>query len=120
MNILLPIIIFVAWLAALVVPAGKLAIEDAERGVPEDKRRGTSIMPLFPIIPMIMWAATWLLNRIFPIRGTLAMLWLHVTILLLSLAFIVRDILILRKVEKRKAEQAGPGYPPQGVGSPDP
>ena len=33
-----------------------------------------------------------------------------------------REVLVnyLREIQKRKAEQWGPGYPPQGVGSPDP
>ncbi|MFA5205145.1 MAG: hypothetical protein WC708_12160 [Lentisphaeria bacterium] len=107
MNILLPIIIFLAWLAALVVPAGQLAIEDAKRGVPKDKRRGTSIMPLFPTIPLAMWGAAWLLNRRFPIWGSQIMLWLHVAILLLALVFIIRDILKLRTIERGNAE---PGH----------
>ena len=33
-----------------------------------------------------------------------------------------REILVqyLRSIQNKKAEQGGPGYPPQGVGSPDP
>ena len=53
MSIILPIVIFVSWFAFVLVPAGRLAIEDEQNNVPKDKRRGTSILPGFPIFPLI-------------------------------------------------------------------
>ena len=40
----------------------------------------------------------------------------------LRLSITHREVLVnyLREIQKRKAEQGGPGYPPQSVGSPDP
>ena len=107
MNILLPVIIFAAWFAASVAPAGSKAIDDAKRGVPEDKRRGTSIMPLFPVLPLMMWGAAWLINRVLSPWGTWGMLWLHLAVLLVSLAIIVRDILRLKAVKLSRTEQGG-------------
>jgi hypothetical protein len=49
MNIILPIIIFCSWFAIVIAPAGKLAIEDVKAGIPEDERRGVSILPGFPL-----------------------------------------------------------------------
>jgi hypothetical protein len=43
MSIILPIVIFISWLAFVLVPAGRLAIEDERNNIPKDKRRGTSI-----------------------------------------------------------------------------
>ena len=107
MNILLPVIIFVAWLTASVAPAGSKAIEDAKRGVPEDKRQGTSIMPLFPVLPLMMWGIAWLINQVASPWGTWGMLWSHLAILLVSLAIIVRDIVRLKTIKMSRAEQGG-------------
>lgn len=49
MNIILPIIIFCSWFAIVIPPTGKLAIEDVKAGIPEDERRGVSILPGFPL-----------------------------------------------------------------------
>lgn len=107
MNILLPVIIFLAWFTASVAPAGSKAIEDAKRGVPEDKRQGTSIMPLFPVLPLMMWGIAWLINQVASPWGTWGMLWFHLAILLVSFAIIVRDILRLKAIEMKRAEQGG-------------
>ena len=46
-------------------------------------------------------------------------LWIFVHLFLsITPAWII--IRVLKRRIKRKAEQGGPGYPPQGVGSPDP
>jgi len=105
MNILLPITIFVAWLAFAVVPAGPKAIEDAKQGVPDDQTQGTSIMPLFPVLPLAMWGIAWLINRRYATWGNWGMLWLHAAILLLSLIFIVRDIIRLKAITKEMPNQ---------------
>jgi len=105
MNILLPITIFTAWLAFTILPAGPKAIEDAKLGVPDDQCQGTSIMPLFPFLPMLMWGVAWLINRRFSPWGTWGMLWLHVAILVLSLIFIVRDAIRLKSIKEGQQNQ---------------
>ena len=68
-------------------------------------------MPLFPIVPLLMWGASWLINRWFSPWGTRGVLWLHGGILVLSLAIIVRDILRLRAITKMGAEQSAAPLP---------
>jgi len=45
------LIIFVAWLLLSIAPAFRKAFED--RLLPADKKRGTSVFPVFPLFPAI-------------------------------------------------------------------
>ena len=53
----------------------------------------------------MMWGAAWLINRVVSPWGTWGMLWLHLAILLVSLAIIVRDTVRLKAVKIDSAEQ---------------
>lgn len=43
---------FVSWFFAAIAPAARMAFED--RDLPQEKRRGTSIFPLWPLMPLLM------------------------------------------------------------------
>jgi hypothetical protein len=103
MSIALPLVLLVSWFAFVLMPAGEKAIEDEQRGVPEDKRQGTSIFPGFPIMPLAFWAIAWLLDRFVAPWGSRAMLILHLALLLFSVFIIVRDVVRLRKIIRTKA-----------------
>lgn len=98
MSIVLPVLIFVSWFAFVLLPAGKLAIEDEQNNVPKDKRRGTSILPGFPLFPLIAWGAAVVVDRFIPPWGSWAFLGIHGVLLAVSLSIIVRDVLRLRKI----------------------
>jgi hypothetical protein len=67
MRILLPFVTFLSWFTFLLVPAGKLAIEDELKNVPKDKRRGTSILPGFPVFPLVAWAGALAVDHFFSV-----------------------------------------------------
>ena len=98
MNVILPVVIFANWLAFLLIPAGKLAIEDARNNVPKDKRRGTSILPGFPIFPLIVWGIAIVLKHFTSPWGTWSILGFHGVLLLVPLSIIGRDILRLKRI----------------------
>jgi hypothetical protein len=101
MNIILPVVIFVSWLAFAVAPAGKLAIEDEQNKVREDKRRGNSILPGWPLFPLVVWGVAIAVDHLIPPWGAGTFLGLHVVLLAVSVWIIVRDILRLRKLRAR-------------------
>jgi hypothetical protein len=103
MSVFVPVILFVSWLAFFLVPVGRLAIEDPLAGIPKNQRRGTSILPGFPIIPLVLWGLAWLLDRIVSPWSTLAFVCLHALLLGVSLLIIIRDILRLRRISQPKA-----------------
>jgi hypothetical protein len=98
MNIVLPAVIFVSWLAFFLVPAGKLAVEDARNNVPKDKRRGTSVLPGFASFPLIMWGAAIAIDHFISSWGSRIILGIHGVLLLLSVTIITRDVLRLRRI----------------------
>lgn len=98
MSIMLPVLIFLAWLAFLVMPAGKLAIEDAQN--PSlIKRRGVSIFPGIPLLPLVMWSGSILLAHFLSPLVLLISLSLHGLLLLVCGFLIVRNILAVRSAE---------------------
>jgi hypothetical protein len=99
MNVILPVVIFASWFALLIIPAGKLAIEDARNNVPKEKRRGTSILPGFPIFPLIVWGIAIALNHFISPWGSWSILGIHGVLLIVSLLIIVRDILRLKRTK---------------------
>jgi hypothetical protein len=99
MSIILPIVIFVSWFAFLLVPAGRLALEDEQKNVPKDKRRGTSILPGFPIFALIAWGAALAVNYFIPPWGLWIFLAIHGVLLAVSLCVIARDMLRLRRIK---------------------
>ena len=102
MSVLLPLVLFLSWFAFSLVPAGKLAIEDELNHAPEDKRRGTSIFPGFPVMPLLYWGLAWLIDRLAPTWGTRIFLVLHVLLFIVSATVIARDILHLRRISRPK------------------
>lgn len=98
MNILLPLVIFASWFVFRIVPAGRLAVEDARNNVPTAKRRGTSILPGFPVFPLIAWGGALAVDRVIPPWGSWTFLGTHGVLLLISLLFITRDVLRLRRI----------------------
>ena len=99
MSILLPVVVFVSWLAISLAPAGKLAIEDARVGVPEDKRRGVSILPGFPLFPLLFWGLACLIDLFCAPWGSWSIIALHSIALVAAIFTIVRDTLVLRRID---------------------
>ncbi len=98
MSVGLPIVIFSGWFAFFLVPAARLAIEDQRNNVPKDKRRGTSVLPGFPIFPLIAWGVGLALNHFIPPWGLWTFLGIHGALLVVSLWVITRDLLRLRRM----------------------
>jgi predicted Na+-dependent transporter len=99
MNFLLPVVIFVSWFAFLLIPAGKLAVEDARNNVPKDKRRGTSVLPGFPVFPLIAWGIAVAVDHFIAPWGSWTILGIHGALLLISVSLITRDFLHLRRLK---------------------
>jgi len=77
MSFALPVVIFVSWFALVCAPLGQLAIEDARNNVPKDKRRGVSILPGFPVFPLIAWGLAVAVDRFVPPWGSWVFTGLH-------------------------------------------
>ena len=69
--------IWVLWLIACVAQA---AVSDALRGVPDDQRRGVSVLPGYPLFPLALWGAALLINRLMDPWGTLIIGGAHIVL----------------------------------------
>ncbi len=95
--ILLPVILL-AWFLASIVPAGRLAIEDELRGVPSDSRRGVSIMPIFPVLPLIIWGIGWASTVLISGIVSGVLLYSHIALAVVSGLLVLRDLIRLRRI----------------------
>jgi uncharacterized membrane protein YoaK (UPF0700 family) len=114
MNYALPIIVAIGGIALLAM-AGKRIV----------RREQNSVMPLFTAIIAILWAAMRITQGGFPqlIDPQMTPYFEHYAAMLSGAGITLAVILVIqsnRAKTKRSIEQGGPGYPPQGVGSPDP
>jgi hypothetical protein len=101
MNIILPVTIFASWLAFVLIPIGRLAIEDERNNVPKDKRRGVRFLPGFPILPLLAWGLALGVNYFILPWGFWTFLGIHVVLLAVSISVITRHVLHLRRIQKR-------------------
>lgn len=100
MSIALPVAIFACWFALICAPSGQLAIEDARDKVPKEKRRGVSILPGFPVFPLMAWGLAVAIDRFIPPWGSWVSTGLHGLLLVISLFVIIRDFLRLRRMRE--------------------
>ncbi len=73
-----------SWLVFVIAPAGRLAYLD--RGLPTTKRRGVSIFPGWPVLPMLLSAPALILGAEHALSIILAAL--HVAVLVGSLGYV--------------------------------
>ena len=55
----------------------EVAVSEARRGIPEGERRGVSILPGFPVFPLMFWGAALLVDWLANPWGTIVIAGLH-------------------------------------------
>ena len=98
MQALLLFVILGAWLLFTIVPAGRLAVEDELRGVAPESRRGVSILPVFPLFPLVIWGVGWGLSAWLSEHVASVLLYLHIGMAFLCGSVILRDLRRLRRI----------------------
>jgi len=111
MAIALPIILLVSWFIFCIQPQGSKAIEDELNDVPADRRQGTSILPVFPIAPLLIWGGVHVADRAIGPWIPQVTAAIHVVLLVVAAGSITRNVLKLRAIERDKAEQGGAAKP---------
>lgn len=95
MNLITIVIIIIAWFFIVLSPAAKLAYED-ELNKTEEKR-GTSIFPGLPFMPLIAIMLMYAINYFFEPIGTYVLLVSHLIFLLMALYSIIYWSIKLKK-----------------------
>ena len=90
MNVVLPFTIFAAWLAIIVAPAAALALEDTRNNVSEGKRHGVSLLPGFPLMPLIAWGGAVGVDKVIQPWGSWIFVSVHGVLLVIVVVIIVR------------------------------
>jgi hypothetical protein len=94
---LLLVILFV-WCLAVVSAGGEKAVDEARRGIPEEKRGGVSWFPVVPIIPLILWGVAIGIDALAEPWGTWIIGSLHGLFALVLLVSIGRALWRLREL----------------------
>ena len=96
----LPIAIFLVWAVWVVACASDRAVEDARSGIPEEQRGGVSILPGFPVFPLMFWGVAAAIDYFATPWGTLSVAALHAVLAVTFIASIVRNQKRLRALER--------------------
>ena len=94
---LLLVLLLVVWYLGGLGSAAEADLENAQKGVPDHKRGGVSILPIFPLFPLAFWGLALLIDRFTGSWGTLVVGGIHVVL------GVVWTVLIYR-YRKRLAE----------------
>jgi hypothetical protein len=96
--ILLVFLLFV-WVLWLFSCMAEVAVAEARRGIPEGDRRGVSLLPGFPIFPLVFWGAALLVDWLASPWGTIAVAGLHIILGVTWTVSIVRNTRALAQLD---------------------
>lgn len=103
MNILFPITLFISWLFYAFVPAIPKAIEDEKNGVTADEdRQKTSFLPMFPIMPLLIWGGVSLVPKTAQFWTLRIVLYLHIILFFYSIIILIKGIIELNRIQKER------------------
>jgi hypothetical protein len=94
------LLITTAWLFWAFATAARLAVEDARRQVPEDQRRGVSLLPVIPVLPLVLWGVALLVDLVAEPWGTRVVGFAHVVMAVLAAGSFVRDLWLVRPLNR--------------------
>jgi hypothetical protein len=87
----LPGLLLVVWLLWVLACAAGVAAEDVRRGTLLEHRRGVSILPAFPLFPLLFWGVALVGDVWVAPWGTLVVGTLHVGFAIVLLVSLFRD-----------------------------
>ncbi len=99
MSIMLPIVLFVGWIAIHFAAVGERAVEDAKAGVPEDQRGGVTFLPGIPLMPLFFWYIAYGGDSLFYPWGSVSFMAIHIIFLIWAVYHIVKYSFILKQIE---------------------
>ncbi len=97
--------LLLSWCIIVIAPGFKTAYDD--RDLPEDKKRGVSIYPGIPIMPIFVGIITYLSNRYLSTWIAIGILAVNGAIAAWALAY---GVYWLRKWRKSPNQASGPGH----------
>ncbi len=96
--ILLAFLLLVWFLWVFACAAG-VAVADARRGIPEEERRGISVLPGFPLFPLMFWGIALIMDRFVGPWGTYLIGGVHLVLAIKWGAAVIRDSRDLAKID---------------------
>jgi hypothetical protein len=94
-SLLLPLFLFAVWF--LWIPA--CLLEREARG----DQGGFSVLPVFPVYPLIAWGLAALLERVYDKLGLMIVGGLHVLLLASFIVSIIRSLITIRRNKRNAA-----------------
>ena len=94
-------VVFAAWVAWCAAGIAQVKLEDARRGVPKAERRGSTSLPIIPLLPLAVWGVALLIDLAADPWGTWVVGSIHATWLAVNMGFVARDTRRLRALEVR-------------------
>lgn len=91
--------LFFIWILWLFACMAEVALSEARRGVPEDKRRGVSILPGIPVFPLAFWGIALLGDWLASPWGTVTISGVHIVLGIIWAIAIVRNTRALAQID---------------------
>lgn len=93
------LMLFVAWTLWLFACTTEVALSEARKGIPEEERRGVSILPGIPVFPLLFWGIALFIDQFVNPWGTNVVAGIHLALSLIWLVSAIRDTRELTKIE---------------------
>lgn len=100
-SLFLFLVVVLTWSLHVFRNALQLAIEDAHKGLAENQRRGVSILPGIPLIPLSFVGIAALIDVWHSPYGTLFVAGLHIVYTMILVVLIARGRRLYRQIESR-------------------
>ena len=89
------------WFVWAIAEGYQKAVDQARRGIPENERGGVSLLPVFPVCPLIAWGFALLIDLSYEPWGTIVVCAIHVPFTIVAVFTIPRDFVRLRALDRR-------------------
>ena len=101
-NVAIGIGLLLSWCIIVMAPAAKLAYEDHD--LPEDKRRGVSVFPGLPFMPLLVGVLAYSANRFISAWIALVILSANVVLTIWAVVYIVYWLRRLTKLPNKASD----------------
>jgi hypothetical protein len=97
-SLILFLFLLLVWSLHVLSRAQQTAIEDMRAGVPDHQRRGVSILPDIPVLPLFFFGLAALIDHFYNPYGTLSIAGLHLAYGTFLTALLARNWLLFKNI----------------------
>ena len=103
---LLFLFIFGVWLLWAVTVCSEKAVKEARKGIPKGQRRGVSLAPIIPLMPLGFWSLALVIDVVIEPWGTWTIAGFHALFAIMLAISLIRNTFHLQSLDKTCSENS--------------